>query len=94
MEKTSNKWSKYIKIAVVLLILILCYLFIPLNQNNFSNTYSLRSSSKSSDPIKLQFRSGFQYDKYKPPKKSTFMQKQMEDNEEGKKPIFWDNKNK
>jgi hypothetical protein len=93
MEKTSNKWSKYIKITVVLLILILGYLFIPSSQNSFSNTYSLRSSGKNSDPIKLQFRTGFQYDKYKPPKKSTFMQKQME-GKDGDKPIFWDNKNK
>jgi hypothetical protein len=92
MGKTSNKWSKYIKIAVVLVILLLGYFFIPLNQNNYSNTYKLRSSGVSSDPIKLQFRNGFQYDKYKPSKKSTFMQKRMEDNQDGKKPIFWDKK--
>jgi hypothetical protein len=93
MGKTSKKWSKYIKIAIVLLILILCYLLIPMNQNNYySNAYKVRSNGVGSDPIKLQFRNGFQHDHYKPPKKSTFMQKRMEDNEEGKKPIFWNKK--
>lgn len=92
MKKTSKKWSKYIKIAIVLLILILGYFLIPMTQNNYSNTYKLRSTGVSSDPIKLQFRNGFQHDHYKPSKKTTFMQKRMEDNEEGKKPIFWNKK--
>ncbi len=92
MKKASKKWSKYTKIVIVLLILILGYFLIPMTKNNYSNTYKLRSTGVNSDPIKLQFRNGFQHDHYTPPKKTTFMQKRMEDNEEGKKPIFWNKK--
>ncbi|ADG92532.1 hypothetical protein Arnit_0868 [Arcobacter nitrofigilis DSM 7299] len=89
MGKTSNKSSKYIMVAIVLIVVLLGYFFIPSSLNTYSNTYKLKSSGVSSDPIKLQFRSGFQHDHYKPSKKTTFMQKRMEENEEGKKPIFW-----
>lgn len=91
MKKAPKKSGLYIKIAIVLVVVLLGYFFMPTNQNSFSNTYKLRGTSSTGDPIKLQFRNGFQYDKYEPAKKSTFMQKRMEDDKE-KKPIFWDKK--
>jgi len=88
MGKKSNKSSKYLKIAIVLIVILLCYFFFPTSQNHYSNTYKLRSTSKSGEPIKLQFRNGFENDHYKPAKKSTFMQKRMENNKDGKKTNF------
>lgn len=93
MSKTPKKGGFYIKFAVVIIIVLLGYFFIPMGQNNsFNSAAKLRGTANTSQPIKLQFRNGFQYDKYQPPKKSTFMQKKMEEGEEGKKPIFWEQK--
>jgi amino acid transporter len=91
MKEKSNKTSFYIKILILIIVVILGYFFIPFKQNNFGNAYKVRSIPVSADPIKLQFRNGFQHDTYKPNKKTTFMQKRME-NEKDKKPLFWDKK--
>jgi hypothetical protein len=93
MSKTPKKGTLYIKIAIISIILLLGYFFIPMGQNNsFNNAAKLRGTSNNNQPIKLQFRSGFQHDKYEAPKKSTFMQKRMEESDEDKKPIFWEKK--
>ncbi|WP_428026949.1 hypothetical protein [Arcobacter sp.] len=92
MREATKKSNTYIKIAIILIILFLGYFFIPFGQNNYSNTYKLRNTASNGEPIKLQFRNGFQYDKYKPPKKSTFMQQRMEDGEEDKNSLFWNQK--
>lgn len=93
MSKTPNKSGLYIKIAITLVVVLLGYFFIPMGQNNsFNNAAKLRGTSTVGEPIKLQFRNGFNYDKYEPSKKSTFMQKRMEENDKEKKPIFWDKK--
>lgn len=76
MGKTSNKSSKYIMVAIVLIVVLLGYFFIPSSLNTYSNTYKLKSSGVSSDPIKLQFRSGFQHDHYKPSKKLPLCKKE------------------
>ncbi len=93
MKKTPNKSGFYIKTAIVLLIVLLGYFFIPMGQNNsFNNAAKIRGTATTGEPIKLQFRNGFQYDKYEPSKKTTFMQKRLQDDDKEKKPIFWDKK--
>ncbi len=93
MKKAPSKSGFYVKIAIVLVLVILGYFFIPMGQNNsFNNAAKLRGTSTVGEPIKLQFRNGFNYDKYEPPKKATFMQNRMKEGEEGKKPTFWDKK--
>ena len=81
----------FVKIGIIIIVIFLGYFFIPTNKNSFNNAVSLRNTGTNADPIKLQFRNGFQNDTYKEDKKTTFMQQRMADEEE-KKTIFWNKK--
>ncbi|WP_428023554.1 hypothetical protein [Arcobacter sp.] len=85
MEKKSNHIEIYIVIIILIMGLIMFYIQSSKNWENLGNAFSLKNSSiVNSDPIKLQFRHPFQYDKYVPPKKPTFIQKKLEEDGEEK----------
>ncbi len=93
MKENSNSILIYIKILILIIGIFLLITFIPKDESweKLGDVYSPMSTDTknnlptTADPIKLQFRTGLEYDYNNIDKKNDFLEKEMKNSKEIKK---------
>lgn len=87
MREDSNRIVIYLKILILIIGIVFLITFIPKDESweklgdvyNPMSTETKNNSKITTDPIKLQFRTGFEYDYNNIDKKSDFLEKEIKD---------------
>ncbi|WP_419764196.1 MAG: hypothetical protein ACNI28_10470 [Arcobacter sp.] len=93
MRENPNRIIIYKKILILIVGIILLIIFLPKDESweklgdvyNPMSTDVKNNSTITADPIKLQFRTGFEYDYDNVDKKNNFLEEKMENKNEEKK---------
>jgi hypothetical protein len=100
MRENSNRIMIYIKIVILIVGIILLIIFLPKDESweklgdsyNPMSTEAKNNSTMEADPIKLQFRTGFEYDYENGDEKNNFLEKKIKSESEEKKATSLDKK--